>query len=172
MGFKERWIGLMMTCIKSITYSILVNGEPRGMMHPTLPSFSFYYAQKDCTASSSRLPDSVVLKDSLSVKEALNSPYLFLADDNLLFCKATPYECNSILKNFIAYESVFKQQINKEKTKIFFSKSAIDEAKQKIKTILGVHKIQQYEKYLRLPSFIGRGKNASFNYIKDRVWQK
>lgn len=162
----------MMTCIKSITYSILVIGEPRGMMHPTLPSFSFYYAQKDCTTSSSRLPDSVVLKDSLSVKEALNSPYLFLADDNLLFCKATPYECNSILKNFIAYKSVFKQQINKEKTKIFFSKSAIDEAKQKIKTILGVHKIQQYEKYLRLPSFIGRGKNASFNYIKDRVWQK
>ena len=72
IGFKERWIGLMMTCIKSITYSILVNGEPRGMIHPTLPSFSFYYAQKDCTTSSSRLPDLVILKDSLSIQKALN----------------------------------------------------------------------------------------------------
>ena len=30
----------------------------------------------------------------------------------------------------------------------------------------------QYEKYLGLPSFVGRGKKASFNYIKERVWRK
>ena len=30
----------------------------------------------------------------------------------------------------------------------------------------------QYEKYLGLPSFVERGKKASFNYIKERVWRK
>ena len=30
----------------------------------------------------------------------------------------------------------------------------------------------QYEKYLDLPSFVRRGKQDSFNYIKERVWQK
>ena len=30
----------------------------------------------------------------------------------------------------------------------------------------------QYEKYLGLPSFVGREKKASFNYIKERVWRK
>ena len=30
----------------------------------------------------------------------------------------------------------------------------------------------QYEKYLGLPSFVGKGKKASFNYIKERVWRK
>ena len=35
MGFCERWIGLIMICVKSITYSILVNGEPKGMITPT-----------------------------------------------------------------------------------------------------------------------------------------
>ena len=35
MGFCERWIGLIMTYVKSITYSIQVNGEPKGMITPT-----------------------------------------------------------------------------------------------------------------------------------------
>ena len=35
MGFNEKWINLVMVCVKTITYSILVNGEPCGMIHPT-----------------------------------------------------------------------------------------------------------------------------------------
>ena len=35
MGFIERWIGLIMVCIKTVTYSILVNGEPQGIIQLT-----------------------------------------------------------------------------------------------------------------------------------------
>ena len=35
MGFSERWIGLIMVCVRSVTYSILVNGEPKGMIQPS-----------------------------------------------------------------------------------------------------------------------------------------
>ena len=35
MGFCERWIGLIMTYVKSITHSIQVNGEPKGLITPT-----------------------------------------------------------------------------------------------------------------------------------------
>ena len=41
-----------------------------------------------------------------------------------------------------------------------------------IKVALRVQVVQQYEKYLGLPSFIGRGKKASFDNIKQRVWKK
>ena len=34
MGFSEKWIGLIMVCIKTVTYSILVNGEPQGLIQP------------------------------------------------------------------------------------------------------------------------------------------
>ena len=34
-GFCERWIGLIMTYIKFVIYSILVNGEPKGLITPT-----------------------------------------------------------------------------------------------------------------------------------------
>ena len=35
MGFNKRWIGLVMVCVRIVTYSILINGEPQGMIHPT-----------------------------------------------------------------------------------------------------------------------------------------
>ena len=41
-----------------------------------------------------------------------------------------------------------------------------------IKEALGVPEIRQYEKYLGLPSFVGKSKRASFDYIKERVWRK
>ena len=38
--------------------------------------------------------------------------------------------------------------------------------------MLGVREIHHYEKYLGLPSLTGRGKKASVNYLKERVWRK
>ena len=29
MGFNDRWVGLIMTCVKTVTYLVLVNGEPK-----------------------------------------------------------------------------------------------------------------------------------------------
>ena len=35
MGFNEGWINLIMVCVSIVTYSVLVNGEPSGLIHPT-----------------------------------------------------------------------------------------------------------------------------------------
>jgi hypothetical protein len=40
------------------------------------------------------------------------------------------------------------------------------------KDILGASSIQQYEKYLGLPSLIGKEKVTCFSQIKERVWSK
>ncbi|MCI14231.1 RNA-directed DNA polymerase (Reverse transcriptase) [Trifolium medium] len=37
---------------------------------------------------------------------------------------------------------------------------------------MGVQAVLGTGKYLGLPSMIGRSKNATFNFIKDRVWRK
>ena len=37
---------------------------------------------------------------------------------------------------------------------------------------LNVLSIQHYEKYLGLPSFVGRNKKAYFRQIKERIWAK
>ena len=35
MGFDEAWVKLMMECISSAIYSMLINGEPHGNIVPT-----------------------------------------------------------------------------------------------------------------------------------------
>ena len=70
------------------------------------------------------------------------------------------------------YEQASGQQINPTKTTLFFSKAIVEEKKREILNFLGVPKIKEYEKYLGLPTVMGRKKKASLNYIKERVWTK
>lgn len=70
------------------------------------------------------------------------------------------------------YEQASRQQINRGKTTLFFSKAIAEETKEEIINFLGVLEIKEYEKYLGLPVVVGRKKKASLNYIKERVWNK
>ena len=35
MGFNDKWVNLMMQCITTVTYSIIINGKPRGHITPS-----------------------------------------------------------------------------------------------------------------------------------------
>ena len=98
--------------------------------------------------------------------------YLFFTNDSLLFCHAKVEEVKAIQDILKVYEKASGQQINAEKTTLFFGKSVREETKDAIKVLLGVPEIKQYEKYLGLPVVVGKNKRASLNYIKDRVWGK
>ena len=49
LGFNERWVQLIMGYVKTVSYSVLVNGEPWGLIQPTHgikqgdPLFSFLF---------------------------------------------------------------------------------------------------------------------------------
>ena len=92
--------------------------------------------------------------------------HLLFADDSLLFCKANMVECGKVLEILNMYEMALGQKVNRSKTSLFFSKCTLTKLKHEIKVALGVPEIMQYEKYLGLHSFVGKGKTASFNYVK------
>ena len=98
--------------------------------------------------------------------------HMFFANDSLLFCKATTHDVSCIQGILKEYEEASGQQINRVKTTIFFSKSTPQRDQATILGMLGVPAIKQYEKYLGLPSFVGKAKYASFSQIKERVWSK
>ena len=98
--------------------------------------------------------------------------HLFFANDSLLFSRASLGDVTTIQNILKVYESAFGQQINKEETTLFFGKSISEGVKNLVKELLGVPEIKQYEKYLGLPSIMGKNRRASLNYIKDRVWNK
>lgn len=35
MGFEAKWIQIIMLCVKSVSFYVLINGEPKGLFTPT-----------------------------------------------------------------------------------------------------------------------------------------
>ena len=35
MGFIESWVAMIMLCVSTVTYSILINGEPKSFIRPS-----------------------------------------------------------------------------------------------------------------------------------------
>ena len=58
------------------------------------------------------------------------------------------------------YDEALGQKINKNKTAVYFSKSTKEDTRECIKGILGVQEINHYDKYLGLPSLLGRGEKC------------
>ena len=82
-------------------------------------------------------------------------------------------ERGKVLEILNMYEEASrKKKVNRSKMTLFFSKFTSVEIKHDIKVALGVQEIMQYERYFGLPSFVGKGKKVSFNYIKERLWRK
>ena len=180
MGFDEKWIQLMMICITTVSYSILINGEPKGMINPTrgirqgdpLSPFLFLLCTEGLNGLIVQAANCGDIKGFALCRNGPRLTHLLFADDNLLFCRATNQECSNILEILEVYGGCSGQQINRNKTTIFFSKLTSEEKREHIKQVLGVPEIKQYEKYLGLPSFVGRRKKASFEFIKEKVWRK
>ena len=184
MGFCEQGIGLIMVCVKTVTYSILVNGEPKGLIHPSralrqgdpLSPFLFLLCTEGLYGLIKKATSNGDINGFRLCKQGPKLTHLFFADDILLFCMANSTKCSKVMDLLSLYEDVSGQKINRDKTTLFFSKSVTEANRQIIKGILGVHEIQHYEKYFRLPSLIGKGKKKKkktrFNYIKERVWRK
>jgi hypothetical protein len=53
-----------------------------------------------------------------------------------------------------------------------FSKNARNVEKQQLMTVLGINVEARTEKYLGLPVYMGRSKEKTFTYLKDRVWKR
>ena len=95
--------------------------------------------------------------------------HLFFADDSLLFCRARVGDVEKIQEILGKYEQVSGQKINSDKTTLFFSNNTSNVTKDEMKNLLGVSEIKEYERYLGLPTVVGRKKKASLNLDRKSV---
>ena len=129
MGFDGRWVNLVMQCVTSVTYSIRLNGRPRGHIVPSrglrqgdpISHFLFLF----CEEGLSSLLQQATLTDTLhGVAACPQGPrisHLFFANDSIIFCQAIREECTHLEQVFDTYEHASRQKINRDKTALFFS---------------------------------------------------
>ena len=75
LGFCDKWVSLVFECITTVSYSILVNGEPKEIL--CLHTF-FCYAQKVWIGCYNKQPQMTLYGDFLYVKGDQKSHTYFL----------------------------------------------------------------------------------------------
>ena len=69
----------------------------------------------------------------------------------------------------VLYEQASGQQVNLEKSSVFFAKGIAQERKEAITQELGIQEALAHDKYLGLPTYIRRSKKRAFIPIRDRI---
>ena len=131
MGFHENWVALVMSCINSTSYSILVNGVPKGDIRPTsgirqgdpLSPYLFLICSEALNCQLQQAVRSEAIRGFFLCKNGPKITHLFFADDTLLLCRATMSDLDAIQSILSLYEQALGQKLNREKTSVFFSKS-------------------------------------------------
>ena len=95
-----------MACVRSVTYLILINGTPQGLISPSRgirqgdPFSPFLFLL--CTEGLHSLIEDAASMDNLRgfslCKKGPKLTHLFFVDDSLLLCIANFEECSNILK--------------------------------------------------------------------------
>ena len=180
MGFPAVWIDRVMSCVTTPSFSILVNGKPYGMVHPTrgikqgdpLSPYLFLLCVEGFTALLAKAELEGRIRGVSICRGAPRVTNLLFADDSLLFCRASQTEGEAIMEILQTYANASGQCINLEKSSVYFSTNTIGVQRQQLLHILGLKEVLKFDSYLGLPTLIGRAKYHTFSYVKDRVWKK
>ena len=121
MGFTKNWISLMMLCVKTVTYSILVNGEPKDIIIPSrgirqgdsLSPFLFLLCTEGLNELLNKAAHQGYIKGYSLCRNRPRLTHLFFADDSLLFCRAIIEECQRVLDILDVYGRCLGQQDRK-----------------------------------------------------------
>ena len=97
--------------------------------------------------------------------------HLLFADDSNLFFEATRASTEKVRDLLKMYCDASGQHINTDKSSIYFSKMVQEAQRNEIKLLLDVHNEALTEKYLGLPTDVGKAKEGCFRYLKDRIWK-
>ena len=169
-----------MAYVTSATFAVIVNGEPHGYIKPTrglrqgdpLSPYLFLLCAKGLSGLILKAEGDDLIRGVSICHGGPRISHLFLADDSVIFCRASREDCNVLLHLLALYERALGQKINGEKTTLFYSKNTPLKIRSVLTAMFGTSHTTQFEKYLGLPLIMGRSKKHAFNDIKDRIWRR
>ena len=175
LGFHNIWISRIMTCIRTVSYSYLVNDSVQSTVVPTrgirqgdpLSPYLFILCSEVLSGLCRRAQQAGLLS---GIRVARGSPrinHLLFADDTMFFMQSDELSCNTLHSILQQYEAASGQTINTNKSSIPFSAKTTQETRARVKSRLGIAREGGVGKYLGLPEHFGRRNKDLFTSIVD-----
>jgi hypothetical protein len=177
LGFEHQWINLIMMCVSTAHFSVLINGVPTGTIIPShgirqgdpiLP-YLFILCTEAISSMLSHADRRGTLKGAPTSKKGPRLNHLFFADDSLLFCRVDLSHWNRPSNILKIYERASRQKLNTSKTAIYLCRNTSKEDWDAILQAVAILETQRYDIYLGLPALVGKSRMKEFKSIIDRI---
>ncbi|XP_019183638.1 PREDICTED: uncharacterized protein LOC109178457 [Ipomoea nil] len=146
LGFHDKWVELIMKCVTTVSYSILVNGSRSDPIIPTrglrqgdpLSPYLFIICAKGLSLLLQQANNTGLIHGCRVSRGAPQISHLFFADDSLLFFKANVEEANEVRRCLTVYEDLSGQVVNYHKSSICYSRNTSNMDRESVVQVLGV----------------------------------
>ncbi|CAN0907190.1 Transposon TX1 uncharacterized 149 kDa protein [Linum grandiflorum] len=176
-GFCSEWRDCISACIRSVRFDVLFNGTTTGAFSPTrgirqgdpLSPFLFILLSN---ALSIIIEKRIGTNDIHGIRLSRKGPLLthcLFADDTIIFGKASREEAEAITGIINEYGSMTGQQVNKDKSSIFFSANVPSDTRESILAATGFSTTNSHTSYLGIPTEWGRSRKETFGFLLDRL---
>lgn len=177
LGMHTTFIQRVMRCVSSVSFSVRVNGVLSNRFRPTRgirqgDPISPYLFLLCAEGFSSLLKARGPVNLSRGVRASVHSPWvshLLFADDCIIFSEASRRGAERLKEIIQCYHRASGQIVNCEQSAVFFSTNSTDVMKNEVKEMLGIDKEALAEKYLGLPTALGRSTTSPFEYMPTKV---
>ncbi|XP_048494745.1 uncharacterized protein LOC125494904 [Beta vulgaris subsp. vulgaris] len=173
----RHWI---MQCVTTVSYSIIVNGEPTSRFYPTcglrqgdpLSSYLFILVMD---VLSRMLTNGIADKSFEGIKISRLGPsvsHLFFADDSLIFFKANPKSCDGV-KNIVSeFSRLSGEVINYHKSLIMFSPNTPHNSRQQMRALINTPVADSLGKYLGANIEVNGRNTRLYHPLVEKVEKK
>jgi hypothetical protein len=176
MGFSPVWVTMIMRCVMTVRFSVKVNGCLSDKFRPTrglrqgdpLSPYLFLFCVEGFSAL---LKKAQLHREVAGVGFGRDGPtitHLLFADDSIVFLEASKSNLETLRIVLARYECCSGQWVNLQKSSIYFSKGCADADRVELKSVLGIDCEALSEKYLGLPTVVGRSKQGAFKSLIER----
>ncbi|KAM6559171.1 hypothetical protein CsatA_028410 [Cannabis sativa] len=179
-GFSDKSRKLLMACVTTISYSVLLNGCPLKKIQPgrgirqgdPLSPFLFVLCQE---VLSKLIIKAEEKKHTNGIKISQAAPpitHLMFADDTILFTRANEKDAKGMVECLSTYEKWSGQSCSRHKSSVLFSKNLSSGKKDNLLSILNIQQVLGNEKHLGNPFVFKRRKKEEYLRLKNSMMQK
>ncbi|XP_021848080.2 uncharacterized protein [Spinacia oleracea] len=179
-GFPPSWVNIIRQCVSTVSYQVLVNGEPTRSFQPRcglrqgdpLSPYLFVLCMEVFSALLRRAEQARLLQGISVCRGAPSVSHLFFADDALLFFRVSPDACNQVVSVLSKFSAISGQIINHQKSFVKFSPNTPQDYRDFLAASLSLGQRLSLGPYLGVPVDIGRSRCSAFFGLVDIIARK